>query len=476
MGVVYVVEHIHTGEHLALKLLHGAAAADPSAIARFKREARAGAQIKSEFVVRVTDADIAPELGGAPFFVMDLLEGLDLEKLVTKLGPLHSEVVTQLLGQIARALEKAHRIGIVHRDLKPENIFLQCRDDDAPIAKILDFGISKFLRSDDLQGGSLGLTHAGSMMGTPFYMSPEQARGDVDAIDATTDIWATGIVAIRLLTGQSYWTATTHADLTVQLLAAPMERPSSRWPWLGAKFDDWFARSCHRDRSQRWTGASEQIGALVDALRGVQSPGAGMASIVEVLRKAPSDRPRKLVDPTGSGPHEQRAALPERTLTANVPPVMPCDLQGYKAVGGTTAGSNLTRTARELGIRRGSRALIAASGLGLIASLWMVYRLFSPAPLVPGETMATGTPSGGPSSVVPIAPGGGASGTGNGQKDLAKVEAIEDASPLETATPTPTASASPSGRPPAKIAPKPRSRPTRPVDPAPSQSDDLMRP
>jgi serine/threonine-protein kinase len=475
MGVVYVVEHIHTGEHLALKLLHGAAAADPSAIARFKREARAGAQIKSEYVVRVTDADTAPELGGAPFFVMDLLDGLDLEKLVTKLGPLHSEVVTQLLGQIGRALEKAHRIGIVHRDLKPENIFLQRRDDDAPIAKILDFGISKFLQSDDPERGTLGLTHAGSMMGTPFYMSPEQARGDVDAIDAKTDIWALGIVAIRLLTGQNYWTATTHADLTVQLLAAPMEQPSRRWPWLGAKFDDWFARSCHRDRSQRWTGVSEQIGALVDALRGVQSPGASTASIVEVLRKAPSDRPRKLVDPAGSGPHEERAALPERTLTANVPQVMPRDLDGYQAVGGTTAGSNLTRTARELGLHRGRRALIAAAGLGLVASLWMVYRLFSPPP-APGETMATGTPSDSPTSVLRIERGGDAAPTGNGRKDRAELDAIESASPLETAMPMPTASASPSGRPPAKTAPKPRSRPTRPADPAPGQSDDPMRP
>src|SRR6266851_5517758 len=93
MGIVYVVEHIHTGEQLALKVLHGAAAVDPAAIARFKREARAGAQIKSENVVRVTDADVAPELGGAPFFVMELLEGCDLEKLVTTAGPLSAVVV-----------------------------------------------------------------------------------------------------------------------------------------------------------------------------------------------------------------------------------------------------------------------------------------------------------------------------------------------------------------------------------------------
>src|SRR5262249_10650233 len=108
MGIVYVVEHIHTGELLALKVLHGAAATDPGVIGRFKREARAGAQIKSDNVVRVTDADVAPELDGAPFFVMELLDGLDLEKLVAKVGRLHPDLVVAVLSQIARALDKAH--------------------------------------------------------------------------------------------------------------------------------------------------------------------------------------------------------------------------------------------------------------------------------------------------------------------------------------------------------------------------------
>src|SRR5437879_3447777 len=102
MGVVYVVEHVHTGERLALKVLHGAAATNPDVIARFKREARAGAQIRSEHVVRVTDADVAPELNGAPFFVMELLEGFDLEKAIGKLGALRRDVVIDILSQVGR--------------------------------------------------------------------------------------------------------------------------------------------------------------------------------------------------------------------------------------------------------------------------------------------------------------------------------------------------------------------------------------
>ena len=123
MGAVYEVEHARTGEHLALKVLLASAGAPAEALERFKREARASARIKSEHVVRVTDADVAPELDGAPFLVMELLEGIDLEQAAAEARPLPTTVV-EWLRQVALALDKAHRLGIVHRDLKPENLFL----------------------------------------------------------------------------------------------------------------------------------------------------------------------------------------------------------------------------------------------------------------------------------------------------------------------------------------------------------------
>ncbi|MDB4997164.1 MAG: Serine/threonine protein kinase PrkC, regulator of stationary phase, partial [Myxococcaceae bacterium] len=122
MGVVYLVEHAHTGDQLALKLLIGHAGCNPDAVARFKREARASARIKSENVVKVVDADVAPELGGAPFLVMELLNGSDLEKHLAQRGRLSFEEVVTYLGQAGRALDRSHAAGIVHRDLKPENI------------------------------------------------------------------------------------------------------------------------------------------------------------------------------------------------------------------------------------------------------------------------------------------------------------------------------------------------------------------
>src|SRR3954447_22025233 len=142
MGAVYEVEHARTGEHLALKVLLSRLGPSPETVERFKREARASALIKSEYVVRVTDADVAPELEGAPFPVMELLEGADLEEEATTSPPEPAQV-TEWLRQVARTLDKAHGLGIVHRDLKPQNLFLARAENRASIVKILDFGIVK---------------------------------------------------------------------------------------------------------------------------------------------------------------------------------------------------------------------------------------------------------------------------------------------------------------------------------------------
>ena len=132
VGAVFLVQHVHTDERLALKVLHTQVAMDPSTIERFRTEARAPARIDSDHIVRVTDADVAQEIGGAPFLVMDFLRGRDLGGEVEVRHKLHPKEVVLYLRQTARALDKAHAIGIVHRDLKPENIFLTVREDGTP--------------------------------------------------------------------------------------------------------------------------------------------------------------------------------------------------------------------------------------------------------------------------------------------------------------------------------------------------------
>lgn len=263
MGTVFLVEHVHTGQHLALKVLSIAASLSSSSIERFKREARAPARIRSENVVTVTDADVLPELGGMPFLVMELLNGRDLEAEVAIRGRLPASEVVEMLGQAVRALGRSHALGIIHRDLKPENLFLHRRDDGTTSLKILDFGISKTLE-DEGGAKAASLTGPGSLIGTPLYMSPEQAT-EGTAITLATDVWSLGLVAVRLLTGEHYWRATTVPALMAQLLRDPLYAPSSRWPWLPPAFDVWFARSCDRDPERRYPSVGLQIDELARA-------------------------------------------------------------------------------------------------------------------------------------------------------------------------------------------------------------------
>lgn len=260
MGAVYLVEHVHTGEHLALKVLLAQEALNVDAIERFKREARAPAKIKSEHVVRVTDADVAPELGGAPFMVMELLQGKDLEAVVRQ-RRIPPEEVCWILNQLAVALDKAHAIGIVHRDLKPENLFLHTREDGSQIVKILDFGISKMREKDGGDMQAAGLTQTGAVMGTPLYMSPEQARGQ-GTVGPQSDVWALGLVTLRLLTSAIYWHADTLADLLMKIMVDPLDLPSKRFPDLSINIDAWFLKSCERDLSRRFASIGEQVRAF----------------------------------------------------------------------------------------------------------------------------------------------------------------------------------------------------------------------
>lgn len=277
MGEVFLVEHVHTGDRAALKVLHGNASTDPESIERFKREARAPARIQSENVVRVLDADTAPEIGGAPFFVMELLNGNDLQKIVTRSGRLPPDEVARVVSQVARALDKAHAIGIVHRDLKPENLFLHQREDGTTVVKILDFGISKGMESSSMTSAPAQLTRTGAVMGTPLYMSMEQALGRREMIGPQTDVWALGLIAIFLLTGQAYWQGSTVPDILGKVLGHALYAPSSRWPELPRSLDAWLLRSCARMPHERFPSAGEQAAALAEILRGVSSAAVAQA-------------------------------------------------------------------------------------------------------------------------------------------------------------------------------------------------------
>jgi serine/threonine-protein kinase len=263
MGAVFLVQHVHTDELLALKVLNPAVVKDEVALERFKREARTPARIGSDYVVRVTDADVSPELGGVPFLVMEYLRGRDLDQMLLVQGPLSREDVVLYLRQAARALDKAHAMGIIHRDLKPENLFLSQREDGTPWVKVLDFGIAKLT-----EGSGLGTkTGTGQIFGTPMFMSPEQALAEHAKISPQTDVWALGLIAHKLLTGSDIWTAENLTHLLAQIAYVPMPVPSQRGATFGPEYDAWFARCCAREASERYPSAGEAMTALAEALK-----------------------------------------------------------------------------------------------------------------------------------------------------------------------------------------------------------------
>ena len=260
MGTVYAVTHTNTGEELALKLLHPGLADNAATVERFKTEARAPIRIGSEHVVRVVDADVSPELG-VPFIVMERLSGQDLRTELKRRGTFPPVEAINYLRQVARALDKAHQKGIIHRDLKPANLYLVEREDGSALVKILDFGIAKL--TDE---AAQELTVAGQVFGTPWYMAPEQARGELGKVGPQTDLWALGLIAYQFVVGRNYWTADGMATLIAQICYEPMVAPSSQAPHVTAQFDEWFAKACNREAALRYDSARSMVEDLARAL------------------------------------------------------------------------------------------------------------------------------------------------------------------------------------------------------------------
>jgi serine/threonine protein kinase len=272
-GQVFAALDRTTDKKVAVKILGKRLAQDRVARSMFELEARVAGRVESEHIVQVSDAGIDP-MNQMPFVVMEFLKGMDLNELITSEGPLEASRTLQYLAQAASGLEKAHgwcRDGkpspIVHRDLKPENLFLTHREDGTPLVKILDWGIAKVLT------GSVTLSQ--DLRGTPLYMAPEQLLPA--PVTPATDVWALGLLAYFLLTGQCYWKSAQreHAVLPAivkEVCEGPVELPSVQMQQLGVvlgdarTFDGWFMRCVNLDPAERYQHAAEAIKALANAL------------------------------------------------------------------------------------------------------------------------------------------------------------------------------------------------------------------
>jgi eukaryotic-like serine/threonine-protein kinase len=254
MGIVVAATHVQLNTRVAIKFLLPAAMGTPQVIERFAREARAAVQIQSEHVARVTDVGTLPT--GSPYMVMEFLEGNDLAEVIERDGAQPVERAVGYVLEACEAIAEAHSLGIVHRDLKPANLFLARRAGRDPIVKVLDFGISK------TKDASAGLTQTSSVMGSPYYMAPEQMMSSKD-VDARADIWALGVIAFELLSGKPPFTGETMAEIIYQVTQREAPALRDRRPDVPEGLADALARCLTRDPKQRFDNVARLAAALV---------------------------------------------------------------------------------------------------------------------------------------------------------------------------------------------------------------------
>jgi serine/threonine-protein kinase len=261
MGSVWAGRHVTLGQLVAIKFVHPKLAGSAEARRRFDNEAKAAARIKSRHAVAVYDHGVSDN--GQPYIVMEYLEGEALEKAIKRRGKLPFSEVVQIVAQSARALSAAHEAHVVHRDLKPDNIFLAKDTEGSKLGysiKLVDFGIAKVVQDEAETGASA--TQAGTVLGTPHYMSPEALTATAP-VSAASDIWSLGACAFAAACGRVPFEGDAIGDVVLKVCAAPLPVPSKVEPSLPKAFDDWFAKCCSRKVGERFRTAADAADALI---------------------------------------------------------------------------------------------------------------------------------------------------------------------------------------------------------------------
>ena len=297
MGAVWIATHLGLDEKVAVKFMDPRRVSSAEARARFTREAKAAAQIRSKNIVQILDHGVD---GSVPYIAMELLSGEDLGARLRRRGRLSVTDASTLMNDIAHALDRAHAAGIVHRDLKPENIFL-AKDGEFEVPKILDFGIALEVQEDATD--DTAVTQEGVILGTPYFMSPEQVRGRTN-IDHRSDLWSVGVILFRAITGIRPFGRGQPADVIVQICSDPIPRASVVTRDLPEECDRFFEKALARDVSKRFSSAKEMASAFAE-----------IARIAEAADKTQQD----LTPPTG----ERRTPRPPRKGPPPLPQTPP---------------------------------------------------------------------------------------------------------------------------------------------------------
>jgi eukaryotic-like serine/threonine-protein kinase len=292
MGVVVLAHHIPLDERVALKFLHAATRKNRTAVERFLREARSAAKIKNEHVARIIDVGALED--GAPYMVMEYLEGRDLAAWLEHRGPMPIDRTVDFVIQALEALAEAHAQNIVHRDLKPANLFCVSRADGQPSIKVLDFGISKVITSPNAPS----MTKTRDLLGSPYYMSPEQMQRAKDA-DARTDIWSLGVMLFELITGHPPFLGETVMEIAIKVATDPTPSMQNRGMEVPPLLEAVIAKCLEKDPRRRYGNVGELAVALlpfttadgarssVDRIVGVVRSGAASGKGLHALSDIP---------------------------------------------------------------------------------------------------------------------------------------------------------------------------------------------
>ncbi len=374
-GAVYEAVHPLLKRRAAVKVLHRIAGSDSEAVLRFVAEARAVNQIKNRHIIDIFSFGKLPD--GRHFYVMDLLEGEPLDRFLAREGRCSVAATVQLLRPIAEALDAAHAAGVVHRDLKPQNIYLSWGPSGETVPKLLDFGMAKLL------GDSPVHTVSGTPLGTPLYMSPEQAKGD--AVDGRSDVYALGVLCHELLTGRlPIGGENTIAVLMAHIISAPPSM-SEVCPDLSAELDAPVLRMLEKKPELRQATAGE---ALTELARAAERAG-------ESIPDGPPSLPRPSVTPESLREHSRETA--DTTLQ----PFSPASFSDAERGRGA-----MVRTAAPT-LKRGSRwplwAVLVV--LGAAVTVWLTHGWHgAPAPTPSAAVAPTPAPPSAPQAMLPSAP------------------------------------------------------------------------